>query len=99
MTKWLQSGRRRDLCALLYENGPLRGQALKTTIEAHYDTHIDSKSFYTGLDSLVEKGFVDTRTEGIYDAYALTDAGERALEVHYDWLSGRMAGGDETERA
>lgn len=92
MTKWLQSGRRRDLCALLYESGPLRGQKLKTTIEAHYDAHIDSKSFYAGLDSLVEKGFVETRTEGIYDAYALTDAGERALEAHYEWLSKRMEG-------
>ena len=90
MTKWLQSGRRRDLCALLYEADELRGQKLKTTLEAHYEGHFDSKSFYGALDSLVEKGFVERRTEGIYDAYALTEAGERALEDHYEWLKAKM---------
>ncbi|WP_132059968.1 helix-turn-helix transcriptional regulator [Halorussus amylolyticus] len=91
MTKWLQSGRRRDICALLYEVDQLRGQKLKTSLEAHYDTHIDSKSFYAGLRSLTERGFVETRTEGIHDAYALTEAGERALEAHYEWLSERLS--------
>lgn len=90
MTKWLQSGRRRDLCTLLYDGGPLRGQKLKTTLEAHYETHIDSQSFYAGLDSLVEKGFVERQTEGIYDAYALTEAGEQRVEAHFEWMAEKM---------
>ena len=90
MTKWLQSGRRRDLCALLYGDGPLRGQRLKTALEDHYDARIDSRSFYGAMDSLIDKGFVEKRTEGIHDAYALTEAGERRVEEHFEWLRGKV---------
>jgi DNA-binding PadR family transcriptional regulator len=86
MTKWLQSGRRRDLCVLLYDAGQLRRQKLKTRLETHYDTHIDARSFYGAMESLVEQGFVETRTDGIHDAYALTDAGEERVEDHFEWM-------------
>jgi DNA-binding PadR family transcriptional regulator len=90
MTRWLQSGRRRDLCVLLYEAGQLRGQKLKTRLEDHYDTHIEAKSFYGAMESLVNKGFVEKRTEGIHDAYALTDAGERRVEAHFEWMREKL---------
>jgi len=93
MTKWLHSGRRRDLCALLYDAGELRAQSLKSRLESHYDERIDPRSFYATLTSLVESGFLDRRTEGLADVYALTDAGERALLDHYAWLSDRIDGG------
>jgi len=93
MTKWLHSGRRRDLCALLYDAGELRAQSLKSRLESHYDERIDPQSFYATLTSLVESGFLDRRTEGLADVYALTDAGERALLDHYEWLSERIGGG------
>ena len=86
MTMWLQSGRRRDLCVLLYADGPLRGQSLKTRLEDHYDARIDSKSFYGAMDSLIDKGFVEKRTEGIHDAYALTETGEKRVEEHFEWM-------------
>ncbi|MGQ3328386.1 PadR family transcriptional regulator [Halorubrum sp. FL23] len=92
MTKWLHSGRRRDLCALLYDAGELRAQSLKSRLESHYDERIDPRSFYATLRSLVESGFLDRRTEGLADVYALTDAGERALLGHYEWLSARIDG-------
>ncbi|MFD1569314.1 PadR family transcriptional regulator [Halorubrum laminariae] len=90
MTKWLHSGRRRDLCALLYDAGELRAQSLKSRLESHYDERIDPGSFYGTLTSLVESGFLDRHTEGIADVYALTDAGERALLDHYEWLTARV---------
>jgi DNA-binding PadR family transcriptional regulator len=86
MTKWLQSGRRRDLCVLLYDAGQLRRQKLKTRLENHYDTHIDARSFYGAMESLAEKGFVEKRTDGIHDAYALTDAGKERVEDHFEWM-------------
>mgnify|MGYP006284009779 FL=1 len=98
MTKWLHSGRRRDLCALLYDAGELRAQSLKSRLESHYDQRIDPSSFYATLTSLVESGFLDRRTEGLADVYALTDAGEGALLDHYAWLSeqiGAPAGEDD----
>jgi len=91
MTKWLHSGRRRDLCALLYDAGELRAQSLKNRLESHYDERIDPGSFYATLNSLVESGHLDRHTEGIADVYALSDTGERALRDHYDWLSALLA--------
>ncbi|WP_049983323.1 PadR family transcriptional regulator [Halorubrum sp. BV1] len=96
MTKWLHSGRRRDLCALLYDAGELRAQSLKSRLESHYDARIDPGSFYGTLTSLVEAGFLDRHREGIADVYALTDAGERALLDHYEWLTERVDGGRTT---
>lgn len=88
MGKWLQSGRRRDVCYLLAaaEDGQLRGQQLKSRLEAHYDERLEPKSFYGSLSALVDAGFVEKRTEGIHDVYALTDAGERRLREHARWV-------------
>jgi DNA-binding PadR family transcriptional regulator len=99
MTKWFHSGRRRDLCALLYDAGELRAQSLKNRLESHYDERIDPGSFYATLRSLVESGFLDRRTEGIADVYALTGAGERALLDHYAWLSERVGDSARTGEA
>jgi DNA-binding PadR family transcriptional regulator len=85
MTQFLQSGRRRDICALLAGES-LQAQALKSRLESTYDTRIDPKSFYGALDTLEEQGFVETRTDGIHDVYELTDAGAARLDEHIDWL-------------
>lgn len=88
MGKWLQSGRRRDVCFLLAAagDGQLRGQQLKSRLETHYDERLEPKAFYGSLSALVEAGFVEKRTEGIHDVYALTDAGERRLRDHVQWV-------------
>ncbi|MEF8783739.1 MAG: PadR family transcriptional regulator [Haloarculaceae archaeon] len=91
MAKFLPSGRRRDICALLADD-PLQAQALKSRLESHYDERIEPKSFYGALDALADSGFVETRAEGIHDVYALTDAGERRLHEHYEWLGGQLDG-------
>ena len=90
--RWLQSGRRRDLCALLYESGPLRGQKLKTALERHYETRLEPQSFYGSLDALVDRGLVACETEGIHDVYRLTDAGAERVEAYHEWLTGRLDG-------
>ncbi|MGQ4555965.1 DNA-binding protein [Halobellus sp. GM3] len=95
MSRWLQSGRRRDLCALLYEAGALRGQKLKTALERHYGTRLDPKSFYGSLDALVDSGLVERETEGIHDSYRLTTAGIEGVESQYAWLSERVDGRDD----
>jgi DNA-binding PadR family transcriptional regulator len=89
MTQYLQSGRRRDICALL-ANESMQAQALKSRLESTYDTRIDPQSFYGALDALEEQGFVQTRTEGIHDVYELTDAGRGRLDAHVEWLLGQI---------
>lgn len=85
MSKFLQSGRRRDICVLLADE-PRQGQALKSSLEAHYDVRIDPKSFYGALDALEDAGFVERRTDGIHDVYALTEGGRDRLSEHVSWL-------------
>ncbi|WP_459192537.1 PadR family transcriptional regulator [Halosimplex sp. J119] len=86
MTKWLQSGRRRDLLIILAGEGPLHGQALKTRIESHYDERIEPRSFYGALDTLVDNGHLELREAGIHDEYALTDAGRRMVDEQFEWM-------------
>ncbi|WP_436901637.1 PadR family transcriptional regulator [Halovenus halobia] len=85
MAQYLQSGRRRDICALLADES-MQAQALKSRLESTYDTRIDPQSFYAALDALEDQGFVQTRTEGIHDVYELTDAGRQRLDAHVEWL-------------
>ncbi|MFB6073479.1 MAG: helix-turn-helix transcriptional regulator [Haloarculaceae archaeon] len=87
MEKFLQSGRRRDVCVLLAGAGELTGQKLKTRLERHYDERIEPRSFYGALDALVEAGFLERRTEGVADVYALTEAGEQRLRDHVAWVT------------
>ncbi|QFU83226.1 PadR family transcriptional regulator [Natronorubrum aibiense] len=94
MSKWLQSGRRRDVCILLAgsADGELRGQQLKSRLESHYDDHLEPKSFYGSLSALVDAGLVEKRTDGIHDVYALTEGGERRLRAHYNWMRACLDG-------
>lgn len=86
MTKWLQSGRRRDVCYLLAGTDGQRGQQLKSTLESHYDERMDPAGFYGSLSALVDAGLVEKRTDGLHDVYALTEAGTRRLEEHVEWV-------------
>jgi len=94
MTKWLQSGRRRDICILLAaaDDGELAGQRLKTRLESRYDTRIDPKSFYGALEAMVDSGFISQRTDGIADKYSLTAAGERRLREQFEWMHESLDG-------
>lgn len=91
--QWLASGLRRDLCVLLYGAGEVRGQQLKADLEARYEGRVPPRRFREAMDALVDAGHVERRAEGVHDAYALTDAGERAVEVQYEWLAERVGDG------
>lgn len=95
--KWLESGTRRDICALLYREGELRGQALKTRLEEHYDGPLDSRRFYNRMDALVSAGHVEKRVDGLQDVYALTEGGEERLLDHYEWFTECVGTGGEDE--
>jgi DNA-binding PadR family transcriptional regulator len=86
MSKWLQSGMRRDLCAVLYGQ-ELRRQELKSALESNYGERLDPDRFYGAMEKLVGAGFTEKRAEGLHDVYALTDAGQEAVTDHAEWLS------------
>jgi DNA-binding PadR family transcriptional regulator len=93
MTRFPQSGRRRDICVLLAGES-MQAQALKTRLEDHYDERIDPESFYGALDALERNGFLETRAEGIHDVYTLTDAGRARLDEHVEWVLGTVEESD-----
>lgn len=92
MAKWLQSGRRRDICIVLAADGELPGQRVKSELESRYDKRIEPKAFYGSLSALVDAGFVEERTEGIQDLYALTGLGERRLREQFEWMESALEG-------
>lgn len=85
MTRWLQSGLRRDVCVVLHGEGDLRGKEVKTALQDHYDERIDTRRFDGMLRKLVDTGYVERHTEGLHDVYSLTAAGEAAVEAHFEW--------------
>ena len=96
MTRFLQSGRRRDICVLLAGES-MQAQALKARLESHYDERIEPQSFYGALDALERAGFVERQAEGIHDVYALTDAGRERLREHLRWTLEHVALDDDGE--
>ncbi|MFB6268102.1 MAG: PadR family transcriptional regulator [Halodesulfurarchaeum sp.] len=88
MSRWLASGLRRDICVLLAGLGTPTGQALKRALEDHYGEHVSPSEFYGALDTLEDRGFVDSHPDGVHDRYGLTDAGRRSLERQFDWMKG-----------
>jgi len=86
MPRWLTSGQRRDVCVVLYGEDGLRGKEVEARLQDHYDERVDTKRFDGLLAKLVDTGHVETSVDGLHDVYALTDAGEAAVEAHVAWL-------------
>jgi DNA-binding PadR family transcriptional regulator len=94
MPRWLQSGRRRDVCILLAGDDDQTAQQLKTKLERRYDDRLDPQSFYAALEELERLGHVDSRVEGLADVYSLTDAGERLVREQFEWMREHVADGE-----
>jgi len=86
MSRWLQSGVRRDACVVLYGADELRLKQLETRVEEHYGERLKPESFRRKVEALVDAGHVERRVDGLHDVYALTDAGRAAVEGHLEWV-------------
>jgi DNA-binding PadR family transcriptional regulator len=91
MTKWLQSGLRRDVCIAVVGLDRPTGQEIKREVELRYESSVRPKTFHGALRALVDDGFLDREAEGIHDRYSLTDAGRARLDEQYEWMSERVA--------
>lgn len=85
MSRWLQSGVRRDVCVILYGAGELREKELKRRLQDHYDDRFEPGRFRRIAGKLADSGHVERQADGIHDTYALTEAGREALEAHLVW--------------
>ena len=93
--KWLRSGLRRDICVVVASEGTATAQQCKAAVESRYDDRINPKTFYGALDALTDTGHLTKTVDGLHDHYELTEAGERALRDHYEWVDRALADGAE----
>ncbi|WP_338740055.1 PadR family transcriptional regulator [Haloplanus salilacus] len=91
MAKWLRSGLRRDICVVVASEGSQTAQECKAALESRYDERLDPATFYGALEALTDAGHLDRTVEGLHDRCELTDAGERALADHYDWVRSSLS--------
>ena len=90
MTKWLQSGLRRDICIVVADLGNPTGHDVKRAIEAHYEETVRPKTFRGAITELEKTGHLESEVDGVYDRYSLTAGGERRLRAQYSWMQERL---------
>jgi DNA-binding PadR family transcriptional regulator len=95
MSRWLRSGLRRDLCAVIYALEDPTGQTVKTALEDHYGDRLAPRNVHGALEELETSGYVTRTADGLHDRYALTDAGEAGLLDHHEWVRDCITTGEE----
>lgn len=90
MSKWLQSGLRRDVCVVVASEGNPTKQSVKRAIERKNDDRIRPKRFNSAVEKLDSAGLLDREPDGVHDRLRLTDGGRERLEEHYEWLRERL---------
>jgi DNA-binding PadR family transcriptional regulator len=90
MSKWLESGLRRDVCVVVAGEGAPTQQSVKRAVERKNDDRIRPKRFNGAIEKLESAGILERAAEGIHDRLSLTDAGERRLREHREWAAGYL---------
>lgn len=87
MSKWLESGLRRDVCVVVAGEGDPTQQSVKRTVERKRDDRIRPKRFNGVVEKLESAGILEREADGVHDRLLLTDAGERRLHEHHEWVA------------
>lgn len=76
----------RDLLYVIAGHDEPYGLAIKTELEAYYNSEINHGRLYPNLDTLVDKGLVrKSEIDGRTNAYSLTQRGQRELDARHEW--------------
>jgi DNA-binding PadR family transcriptional regulator len=75
------TGFQRDLLYVIAGLDEPHGLAIKEELEDYYEKEIHHGRLYPNLDTLVEKGEKDRRT----NVYTLTRRGRREIEARREW--------------
>lgn len=90
MTKWLQSGLRRDICIVIADLENPTGQDVKRAVEDKYEGTVRPKTFRGAMTDLEKTGHVESEVDGVHDRYSLTEGGERRLREQFEWMRERL---------
>lgn len=91
MTKWLQSGLRRDICVAVAGLDSPTDRHVKREVEEKYGETVRPKTFVGAMNALVDAGFLDEEADGIHERYELTAAGRERLNEQFAWMRERVA--------
>jgi len=91
MSKWLESGLRRDVCVVVAGEGNPTQQSVKRAVERKNDDRIDPKRFRGSVQKLESAGIVEREQDGLHDRLSLTEAGEERLRAHRAWEADYLA--------
>jgi DNA-binding PadR family transcriptional regulator len=75
------TGFQRDLLYVIAGKDEPHGLAVKEELEEYYEKEIHHGRLYPNLDTLVDKGELDRRT----NFYSLTRRGRREIEARREW--------------
>ena len=75
------TGFQRDLLYIIAGLEEPHGLAIKSELEGYYENDINHGRLYPNLDTLVEKGQKDRRT----NSYTVTGRGNRELDARREW--------------
>jgi PadR family transcriptional regulator PadR len=75
------TGFQRDLLYATAGQDEPHGLAIKDELEDYYETEIHHGRLYPNLDTLVEKGQIDRRT----NSYEVTQRGRREIDARREW--------------
>jgi DNA-binding PadR family transcriptional regulator len=95
MSKWLQSGLRRDVCVVVASEGDPTQQSVKRAIERKNDDRIRPKRFNGAVEKLEKANIITREPDGVHDRLLLTEAGEQRLREHREWERERLADWDD----
>lgn len=87
MSKWLESGLRRDVCVVVAGEGDPTQQSVKRAVERKNDDRIEPKRFNGAVQKLESAGILEREQDGLHDRLLLTDAGQRRLREHHEWVA------------
>lgn len=86
MSKWLESGLRRDVCVVVAGEGTPTQQSVKRAVERKNDDRIRPKRFNSAVEKLESAGILEREADAVHDRLSLTEAGERRLREHREWV-------------
>jgi len=91
MSRWLQSGLRRDVCITIAGLNDPTVSGVKRALEKQYETRVRPKTFHGAIDGLESQGVVVRTADGARERIRLTETGENGIREQFEWMSDALA--------